>query len=113
MMMILRGSARCPIKSKETVAFLGSIPLELRASSGRVGAEMYEGYTNSIKEEVAQARMVIDRIHVAKAYRECDGKRRKTAFTRIGRCIGACAQYSLFNTRLSSLSPSRKTSPFS
>jgi transposase len=95
------------------VAFLRSIPLELRASIEHVGADMYEGYTNAIKEEVAQARVVIDRFHVAKAYRECAGKLRKTAFTRIWRRIGDCAQYSLFNTRLSSLSPSRKTSPFS
>jgi transposase len=69
-----------PDRKKETVvAFLRSIPLELRASIERVCADMYEGYTNAVKEEVAQARAVIDRFHVAKAYRDCADKLRKTA----------------------------------
>ena len=69
-----------PDRKKETVvAFLRSIPIELRASIERVCTDMYEGYTNAVKEEVAQARVVIDRFHVAKAYRECADKLRKTA----------------------------------
>jgi transposase len=69
-----------PDRKKETVvAFLRSIPPELRASIERVCADMYEGYTNAVKEEVAQARVVIDRFHVAKAYRECADKLRKSA----------------------------------
>ncbi len=66
-------------RKKETVvAFLRSIPLALRASIERVCTDMYEGYTNAVKEEVAQARVVIDRFHVAKAYRECADKLRKS-----------------------------------
>lgn len=69
-----------PNRKKETVvAFLRSIPLELRASVERVCTDMYEGYTNAVKEEIAQARGVIDRFHVAKAYRECADKLRKSA----------------------------------
>jgi transposase len=59
------------------VAFLRSIPLALRASIERVCTDMYEGYTNAVKEEVGQARLVIDRFHVAKAYRECADKLRQ------------------------------------
>lgn len=67
-------------RKKETVvAFLRSIPLELQASIERVCTDMYEGYTNAVKEEIAQARVVIDRFHVAKAYRECADKLRKSA----------------------------------
>jgi transposase len=69
-----------PDRKKETVvAFLRSIPIELRASIERVCTDMYEGYTNAVKEEVGQAQVVIDRFHVAKAYRECADKLRKTA----------------------------------
>jgi transposase len=68
-----------PNRKKETVvAFLRSIPLELRASVERVCTDMYEGYTNAVKEEIAQARVVIDRFHVAKAYRECADELRKS-----------------------------------
>ena len=68
-----------PDRKKETVAaFLCSIPPELRASIERVCTDMYEGYTNAVKEQIAQARMVIDRFHVAKAYRECADKLRKS-----------------------------------
>ena len=66
-------------RKKETVAaFLRSIPPELRASIERVCTDMYEGYTNAVKEQIAQARVVIDRFHVAKAYRECADQLRKS-----------------------------------
>lgn len=69
-----------PDRKKETVvAFLRSIPLALRGSVERVCSDMYEGFTNAVKEELAQARVVIDRFHVAKAYRACADKLRKTA----------------------------------
>ncbi len=59
-----------PDQKKDTVvAFRRSIPLELRASIERVCTDMYEGCTNAVKEEVAQAQMVINCSHVAKAYR--------------------------------------------
>jgi transposase len=69
-----------PDRKKETVgAFLRSIPPALRASIERVCTDMYEGFTNAVKEELAQAQVVIDRFHVAKAYRDCADKLRKTA----------------------------------
>ena len=68
-----------PDRRKETVvAFLRSIPLRLRAGIERVCTDMYEGYTNAVREEIAQARVVIDRFHVARAYRDCADKLRKS-----------------------------------
>lgn len=67
-----------PDRKKETVAaFLRTIPVELRATIENVCTDMYDGYVNAVKEEVAQARVVIDRFHVAKAYRCCADKLRK------------------------------------
>ncbi|MBX3279191.1 MAG: transposase [Acidobacteria bacterium] len=69
-----------PNRKKETVvAFLRSIPVELRASIERVCTDIYEGFTNAVKEEVSQARIVVDRFYVAKAYRECADNLRKSA----------------------------------
>lgn len=59
-----------PDRKKETVvAFLRSIPVGLRATITDVCTDMYEGYVNAVKEEIRQARVVVDRFHVAKAYR--------------------------------------------
>lgn len=59
-----------PDRKKETVvAFLRSIPVGLRATITDVCTDMYEGYVNAVKEEIQQARVVVDRFHVAKAYR--------------------------------------------
>ncbi len=59
-----------PDRKKETVvAFLRSIPVGLRATITDVCTDMYEGYVNAVKEELRQARVVVDRFHVAKAYR--------------------------------------------
>jgi transposase len=55
-----------PDRKKETVvAFLRSIPRHLRATITDVCTDRYEGY----KEEVQQARVMIDRFHVAQLYR--------------------------------------------
>jgi transposase len=40
---------------------------------------MYEGYTNAVREVLPQARIVVDRFHVAKAYRDCADQLRKQA----------------------------------
>jgi transposase len=67
-------------RKKETVVgFLRTIPVELRATIADVCTDMYEGYINAVKEEVQQARVVIDRFHVAKAYRDCADQLRKEA----------------------------------
>jgi transposase len=59
-----------PDRKKETVvAFLRAIPVALRATITDVCSDLYEGYINAVKEEVRQARVVIDRFHVAQLYR--------------------------------------------
>ena len=79
-----------PNRKKETVvAFLHSIPLKLRASIERVCTDMYEGYTNAVKEEITQAQVVIDRFHVAKAYRECADKLRKSELHELKQSLDA------------------------
>lgn len=67
------------------VAFLRSIPLNLRASIERVCSDMYEGYTNAVKDEIAQAQVVIDRFPVAKAYPECGDKLRKSGLRELSK----------------------------
>ena len=65
---------------KETVkAFLLSIPQPLRATLQRVCSDMYEGYTNAVREALPGVELVIDRFHVAKHYRGgVDQLRKKT-----------------------------------
>ena len=77
-----------PDRKKETVvAFLRSIPRRLLASIERVCTDMYDGYTNAVKEEIAQARVVIDRFHVAKAYRDCADQLRKSELRELKKAL--------------------------
>jgi len=58
-------------RQKETVAaFLRAIPAHLRRTIKRAGTEMYEGFVSAIEEEVPWVEIVIDRFHVARAYRD-------------------------------------------
>lgn len=67
-----------PDRKKETVAaFLRTIPAALRATIREVCTDMYEGYVNAVKEEIPQARVVVDRFHVAQAYRDCADQLRR------------------------------------
>jgi transposase len=67
-----------PDRKKETVAaFLRTIPAPLRATIRAVCTDMYEGYVNAVKEEVPQASVVVDRFHVAQAYRDCADRLRR------------------------------------
>jgi transposase len=61
-----------PDRTKETVkAFLDTIPERLKATVKQVCTDMYEGYINAVREALPQAQVVVDRFHVAKAYRAC------------------------------------------
>jgi len=58
-------------RQKETVVeFLRSIPERLKRSIVSACCDMYEGYTEAIREELPHVRLVIDRFHVARAYRD-------------------------------------------
>lgn len=67
-------------RKKQTVkAFLASIPETLKATIKRACVDMYEGYSNAVKEELPNVTVVVDRFHVAKNYRDCADKARKQA----------------------------------
>jgi transposase len=71
-------------RKKETVAaFLRGIPEPLRRTIERACTDMYEGFVWAIEEEVPWAEVVIDRFHVAWAYRACADTVRKKELKRL------------------------------
>jgi len=60
-----------PDRQKETVVeFLRSIPQRLKESIHSVCCDMYEGFSEAVREELSHVQIVIDRFHVARAYRD-------------------------------------------
>lgn len=60
-----------PDRQKDTVIdFLRSIPQRLQESIHTICCDMYEGFTEAVREELPHVRLVIDRFHVARAYRD-------------------------------------------
>jgi transposase len=60
-----------PDRQKETVIeFLRSIPERLQQTIHSVCCDMYEGFSEAVREELKHVRIVIDRFHVARAYRD-------------------------------------------
>jgi transposase len=58
-------------RQKDTVVeFLRSIPQRLKKTIKSACCDMYEGYTEAIREELPEVRLVIDRFHVTRAYRD-------------------------------------------
>jgi transposase len=73
-----------PDRRKDTiVAFLRSIPERLLQTVHTVCCDMYEGFTEAAREEVKTARIVIDRFHVARHYREAADRVRKQEQARL------------------------------
>lgn len=76
-------------RKKETVrAFLESIPARLRLTMQKVCTDMWDGYVNAVEEFAAahkdvSLKVVVDRFHVAKNYRECVDKVRKKESRRL------------------------------
>lgn len=73
-------------RQKDTVIeFLRSIPEQLKRSIVSACCDMYEGYTEAIREELPHVRLVIDRFHVARAYRDGLDTLRKAELKRLKR----------------------------
>lgn len=61
-----------PDRRLETVEkFLRQIPEHLRLTVREICIDMYTGYESAVKNVMPHARIVVDRFHVAKNYREC------------------------------------------
>lgn len=71
-------------RKKETLkVFLGAIPARLRRTLSGVCTDMHEGYVRAIEEEVPRAKVIVDRFHVARAYRDCAEEVRKQEMRRL------------------------------
>jgi transposase len=75
-------------RQKQTVvAFLRAIPETLRRPIERAGTDMYEGFVTALREAIPWAEIVIDRFHVARAYRDCADTVRKKERKRLKRAL--------------------------
>ena len=75
-----------PDRLKDTVvAFLRSIPARLQATIQTVCCDMYDAYTEAVREELKTARLVIDRFHVAEHYHAAADTLRKQELKRLKR----------------------------
>lgn len=71
-------------RQKETVAkFLDSIPIRLKVTIKRVCTDMYQGFVGAVREQLPGAKIVVDRFHVAQAYRDCADTVRKQEVKRL------------------------------
>jgi transposase len=71
-------------REKDTVVeFLRSIPQRLKKTIESACCDMYEGYTEAIREELSGVRLVIDRFHVTRAYRDSLEHVRKAELKRL------------------------------
>jgi len=82
-------------RKKDTVInFLRSIPERLKKTITTVCSDMYEGYTEAVREELPGVRLVIDRFHVAEHYREGLENLRIVELKRLKRTLST-AEYKL------------------
>lgn len=73
-----------PDRQKDTVVeFLRSIPERLKQTIHTVCCDMYEGFIEAVREELSQVLIVIDRFHVARAYRDGLDNLRKQELKRL------------------------------
>ena len=71
-------------REKDTVVgFLRSIPARLLETIHTACCDLWEGYTEALREEVPGAKIVIDRFHIAKHYREAADRVRKQELARL------------------------------
>jgi len=77
-------------RQKESVVeFLRSIPERLKKTIESACCDMYEGFTEAIREELPEVRLVIDRFHVSRSYREGADDLRQAELRRLKRKLSA------------------------
>jgi len=67
----------------EVIEFLRLIPLRIAQKIQSVCCDLWEAYTEAAREELPTARIVADRFHVAKHYRQAADEVRKQEFHRL------------------------------
>jgi len=73
-----------PDRQKDTVIdFLRSIPMHLAHTIHTACCDMYEGYTEAVREELPMAQIVVDRFHVTRYYYKAADKLRKQELRRL------------------------------
>lgn len=73
-----------PDRQKDrVVAFLRSIPQRLCQTIHTVCCDMYEGYTEAVREELPTARIVVDRFHVTQHYHRAADELRQSELKRL------------------------------
>lgn len=86
----IRLLAVLPNREKATVVeFLRSIPQRLKKTIECGCSDMYEGYTEAIREELSDVRLVIDRFHITQAYRDGLESLRKKELARLKKELSA------------------------
>lgn len=75
-----------PDRCKATVAtFLAAIPARLKATIESVCTDRYDAFVKAAQEPLPAVPVVVDRFHVAKAYRDCADAVRKQEVKRLKR----------------------------
>jgi|SRR5579862_549212 len=79
-----------PDRSQATVrGFLESIPTPLRDTINTTCSDLYDSYLQAVRASLPHARLVIDRFHVARLYREAADSLRKAEMKRLKRTLSA------------------------
>jgi transposase len=75
-------------REKDTViAFLRSIPLRLSQTIQSVCCDMYEGFTEAVREEVPSAQIVVDRFHLTRTYHRAADEERRGEMQRLKKSL--------------------------
>jgi transposase len=80
----------------EVVEFLRLIPQRILQTVQAVCCDLWEAYTEAAREEIPTARIVADRFHVAKHYREAADQVRKQELLRLKKALPK-AEYQTLN----------------
>ena len=79
-------------RQKQTVAdFFASIPFRLKPKVQCVCSDIYKGFVGAAREQLPQAKIVIDRFHVAKAYHDGADTVRKQEIRRLKGALSKAA----------------------